>query len=91
LGAAVAPAEGLLVQPFTICVTVYVPADTVIGLIVWPVFHENEAPGSPIAVNKEVPQLSATDIPGAEGIDFGAAGAIAEELLVQPFTVWVTV
>jgi len=89
VGAAVALADGP-VQLFTVCVTVYVPAGTVIELPVALLLHKNVAPEAPVAVNSEVPQLSTTETPGAAGIDFGAAVAFAIGP-VQPFTVCVTV
>lgn len=59
---------------------------TVIAPVVSPVLHENVAPGSPVAVNTELPQLFSTDTPGADGIDFGVAVPLPEGL-VQPFSV----
>jgi len=38
-------------------------------LVVAPVLHENVAPGAPVAVNSELPQLSATEIEGADGME----------------------
>jgi hypothetical protein len=37
-------------------------------LVVAPVLHKNVAPGAPVDVNTELPQLSATEIKGAAGI-----------------------
>ena len=83
------PLPGRLVHPFSVCVTVYVPAVvTVIDEVVAPLLHNNE-PVKDVAVNIELPQLSITDTVGADGIAFGAAIPLPEEL-VQPFTVCVT-
>ena len=88
-GAATPLPEGL-VHPFTVCVTVYVPAVvTVIDEVVAPLLH-NKVPVKDVAVNVELPQLSTTDTVGADGIAFGAATPLREGL-IQPFTVWVTV
>src|SRR4030095_9068346 len=38
-------------------------------LVVAPVLHKNAAPGAPVAVNSELPQLSATEIEGADGME----------------------
>ncbi len=87
-GAATPLPEGL-VQPFTVCVTVYVPAVvTVIDEVIASVLH-NKEPVNDVAVNVELPQLSTTDTMGADGRAFGAATPLREGL-VQPFTVWVT-
>ena len=56
--------------------------------VVAPLLHNNE-PVKDVAVNIELPQLSITDTVGADGIAFGAAIPLPEEL-VQPFTVCVT-
>ena len=81
--------EGL-VQPFTVCVTVYVPAVvTVIDEVVAPLLH-NKEPVKDVAVNVELPQLSTTDTVGADGIAFGAATPLPGTL-VHPFSVCVTV
>jgi hypothetical protein len=56
--------------------------------VVAPLLHNNE-PVKDVAVNIELPQLSTTDTVGADGIAFGAATPLPEEL-VQPFTVCVT-
>ena len=88
-GAAAPLPEGL-VQPFTICVTEYVPAViTVIDEVVAPLLHNKEPVNEP-AVSVVLPQLSTTDTVGADGIAFGAATPLREGL-VHPFTVWVTV
>jgi hypothetical protein len=88
-GAATPLPEGL-VQPFTICVTEYVPAVVVvIDEVVAPSLHNKEPLNEP-AVNVELPQLLTTVMPGADGITFGAATPLPEGL-VQPFTVCVTV
>src|SRR5678815_1666926 len=87
-GAATPLPEGLA-QPFTVCVTEYVPAVvTVIDEVAAPLLHNNE-PVKDVAVNIELPQLSTTDTVGADGMDFGAATPLPEEL-VHPFTVCVT-
>ena len=57
--------------------------------MVAPLLH-NKEPVNDVAVNVELPQLSTTDTTGADGISFGAATPLPEEL-VQPFTVCVTV
>jgi hypothetical protein len=65
---------------------VYVPATaTVIEVEVAPLLH-NKVPVNPEAVNKELPQLFATEIVGAGGVVFGAAVPLPVGL-VQPFTV----
>ena len=88
-GAAV-PAPVVLVHPFIVCVTVYIPADiAVIEGEVSPVLHNNE-PVKPEAVNTELSQLLDTDTAGAGGIDLGTAVPLPAAL-IQPFTVWVTV
>ena len=88
-GAATPLPEGL-VQPFTVCVTVYVPAVvTVIDKVVAPLLHNKEPVNEP-AVNVELPQLSTTDTVGADGSAFGAATPLPEGL-VHPFTVWLIV
>ena len=66
-GAATPLPEGL-VQPFTVCVTVYVPAVvTVIDEVVAPLLH-NKEPVKDVAVNVELPQLFSTVTMGADGI-----------------------
>ena len=88
-GAAI-PLPEALVHPFTVCVTVYVPAVvTVIDEVVAPLLHNNEPVNDP-AVNTELPQLFTTVTVGADGIAFGAATPLPAAL-VHPFTVWVTV
>src|SRR4029078_4959676 len=84
------PLPGRLVHPFSVCVTLYVPAVvTVIDEVVAPLLH-NKEPVKEFAVSVEVPQLSTTVTTGADGIAFGAAIPLPEGL-VQPFTVCVTV
>jgi hypothetical protein len=64
------PLPGALVHPFTVCVTVYVPAVlTVMDVVVAPVLHNND-PVKPVAVNTELPQLFTTDTAGAAGTAF---------------------
>ena len=41
---------------------------TVIASVIAPLLHKNVAPGAPVAVNSELPQLLVTDTPGAAGI-----------------------
>ena len=87
-GAATPLPEGL-VQPFSVCVTVYVPAVvTVMDEVVAPLLHNKEPPNEP-AVNVELPQLFSTVTTGADGMSFGAATPLPEELL-HPFTVCIT-
>ena len=84
-GAAVSLANEL-VQPFTVCETVYEPDVVVeIKLVVSPVLHKID-PVTPVAVNSELPQLLLTDIAGAGGIGIGAAVPLAIGL-EQPSTV----
>lgn len=52
-------------------------------LVVCPVLHNN-VPVKPVAVNTELPQLSTTVTPGVTGIAFGAAVALANELVHPP-------
>ena len=89
-GAATPLPEGL-VHPFTVCVTVYVPAVVTVieDEVVAPLLH-NKEPVKDVAVNVELPQLFITVTTGADGIAFGAAIALPEAL-VHPFTVCVTV
>ena len=84
-GAAVPDPEAL-VQPSTVCVTVYVPAlPTVIDEAVSVVLH-NKLP-EVVADNVEVPlQLLVTFTVGANGVVFGAA-VPDPSALVQPSTV----
>jgi hypothetical protein len=63
---------------------------TVIFSVVAPVPHENVAPGTPAAVNIELPQLLAMATLGADGMAFGAAVPLPG-VPVHPFTVCVTV
>ena len=57
-----------------------------------PGLHANVAPGTPDAVKLDVPsQLLTTDTVGADGDVFGEAVTTNDAILVQPFTVWVTV
>src|SRR5262245_41518249 len=88
-GAASPLPEGL-VQPFTVWVTVYVPAVVTVidDEVIASVLH-NKEPVKDVAINVELPQLSTTDTMGADGMSFGAATPLPEGL-VQPFTVWVT-
>jgi len=89
-GAAV-PLPGVPVHPSTVCFTVKVPVVfTVIDDAVAPLLHKYVAPGSPVAVNTELPQLLATAILGADGMIFGAAVPLPG-VPVHPFTVCVTV
>lgn len=89
LGADV-PLPFALVHPFTVWVTVYVAAFvTVIAVVVAPVLHNNDPVKLP-AVNTELPQLLDTDTVGAVGTVNGADTPLPA-MLVQPFTVWVTV
>ena len=86
---AVVPLPAGLVQPFTVCVTVYVPGLlTVIAVVVAPVLHNKEPVNEP-AVNTLLLQLSVTVTVGA-GTLTGAAIPLPG-LLVHPFTFWVTV
>ena len=82
------PKPNGLVQVFTVCVTVYSPAGTVIELAVEPVLHNNV----PVALvdNVDDPQLSTTLTIGAGGTVFGLATPEPARL-VQVFTVCVTV
>jgi len=84
----VALASGL-VQPFNVCVTVYVLfAVTFIDSAVAPVLHKNVAPGAPVAVNSELPQLFATFTTGAGTFKKGSGDAVAlPGALVHPLTV----
>ena len=80
----------VLVHPFTVCFTLYVPVvKTVIDVVIAPVFHNNE-PIKLFAVNTELPQLFATVTIGADGIFLGADEPLPVKL-VHPFTAWVTV
>jgi hypothetical protein len=55
-------------------------------LVVAPVLHENVAPGAPVAVNSELPQLLVTDTPGATGIEL-TVNVAALEFTVPPMFV----
>jgi hypothetical protein len=80
------PLPDALVQPFTVCVTVYVPAlVTVIEAVVAPLLHKSE-PVKFVAVNTELPQLLTTPTVGAGGMGFGEAVPLPAAL-AQPFTV----
>lgn len=88
-GAAV-PFPGALVQPLTVCVTVYIPASvTLIDGVVAPLLH-NKVPVKPDAVKTLLVQLSVTATIGAVGACFGAAVPLPGAL-EQPLTVCVTV
>jgi hypothetical protein len=84
------PPPALLAQPFTVVVTVYVPATfTVMAEVVAPLLH-NRIPAA-LVDKVDVPlQLSATVTTGVTGVDFGLAVPLPA-LLAQPFTVVVTV
>ena len=87
LGDAV-PLPDALIQPPTVCVTVYVAAVVaVMDEPVSPVLHDKLVP---VALNTELPQLSVTVIAGARGIGLGAATPVPGTL-VEPLTVCVTV
>jgi hypothetical protein len=79
----------ILTHPFTVCVTVYTPAEnTVTDVVVAPVLQFNE----PVAVVDKIemlPHSSVSDTEGIGGATFGAATP-APAALVQPFTVVVT-
>jgi hypothetical protein len=79
-----------LVQPVVVLVTVKVmePTDAVMLDVVAPVLH-NRLPEA-VVLNAELPQLSTFVITGVAGLVFGAA-SIDPAVLVQPFTVVVTV
>jgi putative N-acetylmannosamine-6-phosphate epimerase len=87
---AATPEPAALTQPFTACVTVYVPAEeTVIDEVVSLLLHNKV----PVAVvdKVDVPlQLSSTVTTGVEGVVFGEATP-EPAALVQPFTDCVTV
>jgi hypothetical protein len=90
LGAAI-PVPAGLVQPLTVCVTVYVPPPvTVIEEVVAPLLHNN-APVNPVAVSNELPQLFVTFTIGAGTLEFIGAAVPLPEVLVHPLTVCVTV
>jgi hypothetical protein len=52
----------------------------VIDEVVAPLFH-NKEPVNDVAVNVELPQLFTTDTTGADGMSFGAAIPLPEELV----------
>jgi hypothetical protein len=83
------PPPALLVQPFVVDATVYVPAVvTVIIEDVSPVLH-NRLPAA-LVESVDVPlQLSCTVTTGVDAVDFGFAVPLPASL-VQPFTVVVT-
>ncbi len=84
------PLPAALIQPLTVCVTVYVPAVvTVMEGVVAPLLHKSD-PVKFDAVNTELPQLSATLTVGAAGTGLGAAVPVPGAL-IQPLTVCVTV
>jgi len=84
------PLPVVLIQPFTVCVRVYVDVSvTVIDNVVAPLLHNN-VPVKLVAVNTELPQLFATVTVGADGIVFGAEVPLAVPL-VHPFIACVTV
>ena len=84
-GAAVALASGL-VQPFIVCLTLYVPGVfTVIDDVVAPVLHNN-VPVNPVAVNTELPQLFTTVTPVATGVEL-TVNIAAFEFTVPPLFV----
>ena len=88
-GAAI-PLPAALVHPFTVVVTVYVPAvPTVIEDVVAPVLHSS-VPAAAVDKVDVLLQLSTTVTTGAAGVVFGAAVPLPAAL-VQPFTVVVTV
>jgi hypothetical protein len=85
------PAPAVLLQPFTVCVTVYIPAvATVIDDVVAPVLH-NRLPVKPEAVSSELPQLSVTDTTGAGTFELFGAATPLPEALVHPLIDCVTV
>ena len=80
---------GALVQPFTVCVTLYDPGvSTVMLLVVSPLIH-NKEPGA-VVDKVELPQLFETVTSGVAGVTSGAATPEPGWLL-QPSAVWVTV
>jgi len=90
IGAAT-PLPGELVHPFTVCLTVYVPAAvTVMEAVVAPVFHNKDPVNDP-AVSVELPQLLITDTVGAGTLEFNGAATPLPGELVHPFTVCLTV
>ena len=82
------PEPDALVHPFTVWVTVYVPALlTVIEEPVAPVLHNKDP--TALVDKVDTPQLSVTVTIGADGIALGDATP-EPAALVHPFTVWVT-
>jgi len=65
-------------------------AVTVIEAVVAPVLHNKDPVNDP-AVNVELPQLFTTDTVGADTLEFNGAATPLPGVLVQPFTVCVTV
>ena len=89
-GAAV-PLPAGPVQPFIVCVTVYVPpVVTVIEAVVAPVLHNRDPVNDP-AVNTLLLQLLVTVTVGAGTLPFNGAAVPLPAGLVQPFTVCLTV
>ena len=90
LGAAVPLLAGLI-QAFTVCVTVYVPADiTVMDAVVAPLLHNN-VPVNPEAVSTELLQLFTTATTGGVTAEFNGAAVPLPAALVHPLIVCVTV
>ena len=78
------PLPAGLVHPFSAWVTEYVPAVyTWMEDVVAPLLH-NKGPLNDPAVNTELPQLSATDTVGADGINFGVAIPLPGGLVDPP-------
>ena len=90
-GAATPLPEGL-VQPFTICVTEYVPAVVTVieDEVIASVLH-NKEPVKDVAVNIELPQLFTTDTVGAGTVEVTGAATPLPNELIHPFTVCLTV
>jgi hypothetical protein len=89
LGAATPDADALL-QPFTNCITVYVPGvDTVMEEVVAPLLHSKE-PVKSEAVNTELPQLSVTVTFGVATTELIGEASPLPAVPVQPSTVCVT-
>jgi hypothetical protein len=85
------PLAGELLQPFTDCVTVYIPGfDTLIDEEVAPLLH-NKEPVKSTAVSIELPQLLVTVTVGVATFEFIGAAVPLAALLVHPSIVWVTV
>ena len=88
-GAAVPLPLGLA-HPFTVCLTVYVPAVvTVIEVVVAPVLHNNVPVNEP-AVSTLLLQLLVTETVGAVTFEVTGAATPLPAELVHPFTVCVT-